>query len=94
MWKINTPQSTYVDIKLIDHLSKQMKNGKTPGKLYIDLSKAFDTLTCTILLFKLKYYDVTDTALELMSSYLKNRKQYMVFVNKQSENSEEYTGVP
>ena len=30
----------YAGIKLIDHVSKQMENGKTPGNLYIDLSKA------------------------------------------------------
>ena len=40
-------------IKLIDHVSKQMENGKTPGNLYIDLSIAFDTLAFDILLFKL-----------------------------------------
>ena len=84
----------YAAIKLIDHVSKQMENGKTPGCLYIDLSKAFDTLAFDILLFKLKYYGVTDTALDLMSSYLKNRKQYVVFNNKQSDYSEVYTGVP
>ena len=71
-----------------------MENGKTPGNLYIDLSKAFDTLAFDILLFKLKYYGVTDTALDLISSYLKNRKQYVVFNNTQSEYSEVYTGVP
>ena len=79
-------------IKLIDHVSKQMENGKTPGNLYIDLSKDFDTLAFHI--FLLKYYGVTDTALDLMSSYLKNRKQYVVFNNTQSEYSEVYTGVP
>ena len=77
----------YAVIKLIDHVSKQMKIGKTPGCLYIDLSKAFDTLASDILLFKLKYYGVTDTALDLMSSYLKNRKQYVVFNNKPSDYS-------
>ena len=71
-----------------------MENRKTPGNLYIDLFKAFDTLAFDILLFKLKYYGVTDTALDLMSSYLKNRKQYVVFDNTQSEDSEVYTGVP
>ena len=56
-----------------------MENGKTPGNLYIDLSKAFDTLTFDILLFKLKYYGVTDTALELMSRYLKKSKAVCCF---------------
>ena len=71
-----------------------MGNIKTPGNLYIDLYKAFDTLAFDILLFKLKYYGVTDTALDLMSSYLKNRKQNVVFNNTQSEYSEVYTGIP
>ena len=82
----------YAAIKLIDHVSKQMENGKTPGCLYIEVSKAFDTLAFDILLLRLKYYGVTDTALDLMSSYLKN--QYVVFNNKQSDYSEVYTGVP
>ena len=30
----------------------------------------------------------------LISSYIKNRKQYVVFNNKQSDYSEVYTGVP
>ena len=67
---------------------------KTPTNVYIDLSKAFDTLTFDILLFKLKYYGVTDTALYLMRSYLTNRKQYVVFNGCQSDYSEIYTGVP
>ena len=84
----------YAAVKLIDHVSKEMENGKTPTNVYIDLSKAFDTLTFDILLFKLKYYRVTDTALDLMRSYLTNRKQYVVFNGCQSDYSEIYTGVP
>ena len=47
-----------------------------------------------ILLFKLyMYYRVTDTALNLMESYLTNRKHYVVFYRCQSDYSEIYTGV-
>ena len=35
----------YAAIKLFDHISKEMDSGNTPTALYIDLSKAFDTLT-------------------------------------------------
>ena len=42
--------------------------------IYIDLSKAFDTLDFEILLFKL-----TDTAFELMTNYLSDRKQYIKY---------------
>ena len=71
-----------------------MEIGKTPTNVYIDLSKVFDTLTFDILLFKLKYYGVTDTALDLMKSYLTNRKQYVVFNSCHSDYSEIYIGVP
>ena len=84
----------YAAIKLIDHVSKEMEAGKTPTSVYIDLSKAFDTLTFEVLLYKLKYYGVTDTALDLLKSYLTNRKQYVVFDSCQSEHVEIYTGVP
>ena len=84
----------YAAVKLVDRVSKEMEIGKTPTNVYIDLSKAFDTLTFHILLFKLKYYGVTDTALDLMRSYLTNRKQYVVFNSCQSDYSEIYTGVP
>ena len=33
-----------------------MEHGKTPGALYIDLSKAFDTPSFDIILYKLNYY--------------------------------------
>ena len=64
----------YAAIKLIDHVSKEMEAGKTPTSVYIDLSKAFDTLTFEVLLYKLKYYGVSDTAFDLLKSYLTNRK--------------------
>ena len=41
--------------KLIDHTYEQMDQQKTPGHIYIDLSKAFDTLNFDILLSKLRY---------------------------------------
>ena len=62
--------------------------------LYLIYLISFDTLTFDILLLKLKYYGVTDTALDLMRSYLTNRKQYVVFNSCQSDYSEIYTGVP
>ena len=52
----------YAAVKLIDHVSREMEAGIIPANVYIDLSKAFDTLTFDILLYKLKYYGVTDTA--------------------------------
>ena len=44
-------------VKLVQHLISEMDNNNTPVNIYIDLSKAFDTLNYFILLSKLKYYD-------------------------------------
>ena len=71
-----------------------MEAVKTLTSVYIELSKAFDTLTSEVLLYKLKYYGVTDTAFDLLKSYVTNRKQYVVLDSCQSEHVEIYTGVP
>ena len=51
----------YAAISLVDHISNEMEHGKTPGALYIDLSKAFYTLSFDIILYKLNYYAIAGT---------------------------------
>ena len=62
-----------------------MDSCNTPTALYIDLLKAFDTLSFDIILQKLKYYGVMGTELRLLTDYLTNRKQYVVFNNHCSD---------
>ena len=42
----------------------------------------------------MEYKKNSDTAFDLLKSYLTNRKQYVVFDSCQSEHVEIYTGVP
>ena len=84
----------YAAISLVDHISNEMEHGKTPGALYIDSSKAFDTLSFDIILYKLNYYGIAGTELQLLTNYLKNRKQYVIFNNHESDLTEITTGVP
>ena len=39
----------YVSLKLVDHISQHLANGKLPVTVYLDLSKAFDTINHEIL---------------------------------------------
>ncbi len=48
---------------------------QTTGAIFIDLSKAFDTFSHSLLLDKLKNYGLSDSDIKLMSSYLSNHFQ-------------------
>ena len=84
-------------IKLVDNIIQNMDNNKehkTPVAIFLDLSKAFDTLNFDILLHKLQYYGVSDVSLLLIKSYLSNRYQFVKFQNSNSELLEIKTGIP
>ena len=84
-------------VKLVDYIIKEMdcnKKVKTPVALFLDLSKAFDTLTFDILLAKLKHYGVHGKSLALIKNYLTNRSQYDQFENQESCIMEIKTGIP
>ena len=51
-----------------------MDAGKLNGSVFIDLKKAFDTVDHKILLRKLSCYGVNSNALQLLKSYLIDRK--------------------
>ena len=80
--------------ELIDRLTNKLDNKKTPFNIYIDLSKAFDTIDHSILLSKLHYYGIRNTALTLLKSYFTNRKQYCHYKGTNSTMRAIYKGVP
>ncbi len=81
-------------IKLVDYIMHQMDDCKIPVNIYLDLSKAFDTLDFDILLHKLNYYGVADKSNNLIKTYLTNRQQCVKFENSISKYAFIKTGVP
>ena len=66
-------------LHLVDTLNRELDSKYTPLNIYLDLSKAFDTINHNILLKKLEFYGITGIALNLFHSYLQNRKQYVLY---------------
>ncbi len=72
----------------------QLDKKKIPLAIFLDLSKAFDTIDHSILIHKLKYYGFQETPLNWFISYLTNRSQYVQFNEQCSTLGKITTGVP
>ena len=55
-------------LEVINRNTNQLDKGQTPMNIYLDLSKAFDTLDHDILINKLQYYGVHGSALRLFKT--------------------------
>ena len=64
-------------LQLTQDITSSFEKGQYTLGVFIDLSKAFDTVDHQILNKKLQYYGIDGTALEWFKSYLINRKQYI-----------------
>ena len=81
-------------LEMVDRIGKELDNNKTPISIFLDLSKAFDTLNHKILITKLHYYGMDELTLAWFKSYLSNRKQALRFNDTLSEWENISTGVP
>ena len=81
-------------LEFADKITAHLDQGKIPLAIFIDLSKAFDTIDHSILLEKLRYYGIKGNALNWFKSYLHNRKQYVQYKESVSNHEIIQTGVP
>ena len=84
----------HASLELSDQIIYAMDRGETPLTIFMDLSKAFDTIDYTILLNKLKHYGFSQNSLSLINNYLNERYQYVDYNDHSSDSREIHTGVP
>ena len=87
----STVHALHSSVKIIEDA---MNNNMHTIGIFIDLSKAFDTLDHNILLDKLEHYGIRGIAKQLTSSYLTNRRQYTCFGGEESNKLFVRFGVP
>ena len=81
-------------IKLLNKITECFANKEHLIGIFMDLSKAFDTIDHNILMYKLQRYGIRGTSLSWIRDYLSNRKQYVVYQCSESPTSNITCGVP
>ena len=79
---------------LTDKISNAVEDGDYVMGVFLDFSKAFDTVNHCILLDKLHLYGIRGAAHQWISSYLSNRKQCVNFDGAMSQPMSITCGVP
>jgi hypothetical protein len=81
-------------LRLIEDVKSNLDQGYKVGLIFMDLSKAFDCIPHNLLIAKLHAYGLSITSCELMSSYLKDRRQRVKIGCHRSEWKYLSKGVP
>ena len=87
--------STYMALlEMYDKLSLGFDENKITIALFIDLQKAFDSISHDILLYKLHHYGIRGLAYQWFEDYLRNRTQLVIFNSIKSDLGNILWGVP
>ena len=79
---------------MLEEWKRGIDNGAHVSAFFIELSKAFSTISYDLKLAKLKTYGFSTNNLNFIHSYLKNRKQKVQINNKFSLERDVIAGVP
>lgn len=69
--------------QLLSHIMDTLNTGQCTAAVCLDLSKAFDRVNHNILLSKMEKYGIRGIALNLIRSFLTDRKQHVIEFNKE-----------
>ena len=81
-------------ITIMEHWTKLIDEGSTIDTVYLDFSKAFDSVPHQRLLMKLKKFNIGERTIAWISDFLKNRKQRVCVSGKFSNWTDVISGVP
>lgn len=74
-----------VILDVLEKVYDAIEKGECGFRVFLDLSKAFNTIDFEILLHKLPYYGIRGTALKWFKNYMYGRNYYAVINNHKSE---------
>ena len=84
----------YASLHIVDYLNYELDKNRAATNIYLDLSKAFDSLYHDILPNTLQHYGLCDVAQDLLKSYLTNCKQLFQYNKHSSDMKSTDNGVP
>ena len=67
--------------QLVEQINQSFEKNEFTLDVFVDLSKAFDTVDHQILFKKLEYYGIAGNNLRWFENYLKDQQQFISFEN-------------
>ena len=89
-----TYSTTYALLSIVDKINKAIDHHDYACGIFLDLSKAFDTVNHDVLIKKLEFYGVRDLQINFFLSYLSNLRQFVSVNNISSDELTISCGVP
>jgi len=86
--------TSHATLLIIDKIQQAIEDGQFSCGIFLDFSKAFDTVDHRILLQKLHYFGIRGVVNNWFTSYLLNRRQYVSIGSEKSEEVSISHGVP
>ena len=94
MPNLNSISANHAILTLLESIQRALDDRQFACSIFIDLQKAFDTVSHDILLEKLNHYGVRVKANYLFRSYLSDRTQFVSINGSNSDCKTVNNGVP